>query len=61
MAGRKDHLEWAEAHAGLAERLWEEGEKTERRWAAVVAYYSLLHTVHAIAAKLFNEQVTRFP
>lgn len=61
MAGRKDHLEWAEAHAGLAERLWEEGEKTERRWAAVVADYSLLHTVHAIAAELFNEHPEDHP
>lgn len=55
MATKADHLDWAEGNFELAERLWESTDPVERRWSAVVAYYSILQTAHAIAADLWNE------
>lgn len=54
VAGKSDHLSWAEANASLAERLWESDDPTERRWSAVVSYYAILHTAHAVAADLWG-------
>ena len=54
MANKVDHLAWAEDNRILAERLWESDDPVERRWSAVVAYYAILHTAHAVAADLWN-------
>lgn len=55
VANRADHLGWADDNAGFAERLWASSDPVERRWSTVVAYYSILHTAHAVAADLWNE------
>jgi hypothetical protein len=55
MAGKADHLDWAEGNFGLAERLWESDDPVERRWSTVVAYYAILQTAHAVAADLWSE------
>ena len=54
LGSKNDHLLWAASNADLAEKFWEHGEATERRWATVAAYYSLLHVAQAIAADLYN-------
>ncbi len=55
MANKTDHLAWAEDNSALAEQLWESADPVERRWSAVVAYYAILHTAHAVAADLWND------
>jgi len=55
MANKADHLDWADRNFELAERLWASDEPAERRWSAVVAYYAILHTAHAVAADLWND------
>lgn len=55
MANKADHLDWAEGNVELAERLWESDDPVERRWSAVIAYYAILQTAHAVAADLWNE------
>ncbi|MEX1124271.1 MAG: hypothetical protein WEE53_01275 [Acidimicrobiia bacterium] len=55
MANKVDHLAWAEANSQFAERLWTSDDPGERRWSAVVSYYAILHTAHAVAADLWND------
>lgn len=55
MANKDDHLDWAEANVVLAERLWESTDRSERRWSAVIAYYAILQTAHAVAADRWND------
>jgi hypothetical protein len=39
----------------MSERLYESTDPTDRRWSVVVAYYSVLHGAHAIAARRWDE------
>lgn len=55
MANKADHLDWAEGNVEVAERLGESNDPVERRWSAVVAYYAILQTAHAVAADMWNE------
>jgi hypothetical protein len=54
VGAKEDHLLWASEHAALAERL-SDGDEASKRWAVVLAYYSVLHTVSAIADERLGE------
>lgn len=60
MGARDEHRRWAEEHAKLAEQL-SDGDDPSKRWAVVLAYYSVLHTVSAIADEVLSEHPEDHP